>query len=99
MIQVLLDVSGYNNVRSFFPGFFSRDAITVAAYKYANIKSRLVSPQKLNLLLINRIHKRRFINGTKWIRIIQSSFHVCYFLTNYIEFECDIYNFGKALYA
>ena len=73
---MLLDVSGYNRRRSFFPGFFSRDAITLAAYKYYNINSRVLYGNKYNLAIINRKNKRRFINGTKWIDIIKIAHNV-----------------------
>ena len=74
--KVLVDRSGYNDRRSFLPGFFAQDMMRASGYQYAGIKTLSKEPKKLNFLLVDRKNKRYFSLHSKWIDIISARFTV-----------------------
>lgn len=74
--KVLVDRSGYNNRRSYFPGFFTQDVMTAAAYQYARVGAIHQMKNNLSLLIVDRKSIRSFSLHSKLIPILSSRFKV-----------------------
>lgn len=89
-----MDRSGFNDRRSYLPGFFAQDMMRATGYRYAGINSLSKEPRKLSFLLVDRRKKRYFSIHSKWINILSARFTVHVSNIFILEFILQIFYIG-----